>query len=78
MKTIFPMILIMLFMILAWTPNTVAQDYTQLSLPEGAKIRLGSFRDFLDFRRESRGRIGIREPSTIVNHCRTKYFFHGM
>ena len=32
----------------------------------------------VDFRRESRGRIGIRDPSTVVNHCLTKYFFHVM
>ena len=41
MKTIFPMILIMLFMILAWTPDVFTQDYTQWGLPEGAKARLG-------------------------------------
>ena len=41
MKTIFSMILIMLFMILAWTPDVFTQDYTQWGLPEGAKMRLG-------------------------------------
>lgn len=33
---------------------------------------------FLDFHRESRGRIGIGDPSTVVNHCLTKYFFYVM
>ena len=33
--------LILLFAIFTFAPNTFAQDYTQMSLPEGAKARLG-------------------------------------
>ena len=32
------------FVILAWAPNTFAQDYTRWGLPEGAKARLGKGR----------------------------------
>ena len=35
------LILTAFFMIFALTPNTFTQDYTKLSLPEGAKARLG-------------------------------------
>ena len=41
MKTKFSLILIVFLMIIAWTPNTFAQDYTQLTLPEDAKARFG-------------------------------------
>ena len=44
MKTTLSIILIVFFMMLAWTPNTFAQDYTQWNLPEGAKARLGKGR----------------------------------
>ena len=44
MKTTLSIILIVFFMILALTPNTFAQDYTQWHLPEGAKTRLGKGR----------------------------------
>ena len=44
MKTTLSIILILFFMILALTPNTFAQDYTQWHLPEGAKTRLGKGR----------------------------------
>ena len=33
--------LTVLLVLLAFAPNTFAQDYTQLGLPEGAKVRLG-------------------------------------
>ena len=41
MKTILSLVLITFFMTTAFVPNTSAQDYTQWSLPEGAKARLG-------------------------------------
>ena len=42
MKTThFSTLLVILFLLTLFLPNTFAQDYTQLSLPEGAKARLG-------------------------------------
>ncbi|MDE0086523.1 MAG: hypothetical protein OXU23_12470, partial [Candidatus Poribacteria bacterium] len=41
MKTRYLFVLTVIFVILALTLNTFAQDYTQWHLPEGAKARLG-------------------------------------
>ncbi len=41
MKTKLFSIFLTLFLLLMLLPNTFAQDYTQLNLPEGAKARLG-------------------------------------
>ncbi len=44
MKNILLLILTVLFVIFAVAPNSFAQDYTKLSLPDGAKVRLGKGR----------------------------------
>ncbi len=44
MKNILYSILITLTITLTFTTNTPAQDYTTISLPEGAKARLGKGR----------------------------------
>ena len=41
MKNKFYLLLILLFAIFTFAPNSFAQDYTQMSLPEGGKARLG-------------------------------------
>ena len=41
MKTQLSLILTAFLMIFTFAPTTFAQDYTQVNLPEGAKVRLG-------------------------------------
>ncbi len=40
-RTLFTLVLILALVSIPYLPNIFAQDYTQLSLPEGAKARLG-------------------------------------
>ena len=40
-RTLFTLVLMFALVSTPYFPNTFAQDYTQLSLPEGAKARLG-------------------------------------
>ena len=43
-RTLFAIFLTLLFVATVYLPNSFAQDYTQLSLPDGVKARLGKGR----------------------------------